>query len=61
MKKYMKKKYNKEFTVDIYSTNGNLYKATLYAKENDTYYEVKGSMQNNEVEENYIKIIKKMA
>lgn len=62
--KYMKKKYNKEFTVDIYSTVGNLYSATLYPKEfegtpkeNDTYYEVKGSMQNNKVKENYINVM----
>ncbi len=62
--KYMKKKYNKEFTVDIYSSIGNLYNATLYPKEfegtpkeNDEYYEVKGSMQNNKVKENYINVM----
>lgn len=66
--KYMEKKYNKEFAVDIYSRYGDLYEATLYPKEfegtlkeKDKYYEVIGSIQNDKVtdkvKENYINVI----
>lgn len=62
--KYMEKKYNKEFAVDIYSRYGDLYEATLYpkefegtSKEKDKYYEVIGSLKNDKVKENYINVI----